>query len=332
MKTLKKQNIYLLASVLVFASACKRSEPPPSTQAPEPSILLPMPPSRTPEAPPEQASAARDVDLERALDKRYAGDPSEKAAVRKTMNELDAKLDAQDRLAEINRRNMVTPAPPGFKPDPVARKVRLRLILEKNKIRAGERPRVRLEMTNVGRTTIEYSELRSSFFVKDGGLLDSDVMRFYLVDSRKKRTELLPPTFPPAAAAGRPGEKLEAPPRGLTGAQLDKWFTETNAMGQAHATFKVKLLPGETLHSVGDDDSPVENFKTLITEKGIVDTPGTYRLHVELDDRPEPLDKDFIDFSLSFSTLEEIHKSHDRRIKDALGPVSSNRVTLEVTR
>lgn len=70
---------------------------------------------------------------------------------------------------------------------------------------------------------------------------------------------------------------------------------------------------------------------TLYTDDDF-DEPGRYRIRVDLDDRPAPLDKDYIEFALSFSTLEEIQKTHDRRAKDAIGPVSSNETALEVPR
>ena len=128
------------------------------------------------------------------------------------------------------------------------------------------------KMTNVGREKIDYQEYTSSIFVKGGGLLDSDTILFYLTDRRNKRTELLPRSVPPIGPLTNP---FEAPPKGLSKAEMEKWFDETNAMGQAHATFSVKLLPGETLHSLGDDGSPVENFKALAAEPDF-DTPGTY--------------------------------------------------------
>lgn len=318
----------MVAAGMLIAAACKKTTPPPPTQTSATTDALSMPAIRTPESD-ARVKADRAAAMERILDKRYAGDPAGKVAMRNTMSQLDAKLDAEDKLAEIHRRTMVTPAPADFKPEPVARKVRLRLALEKTKIRVGEKLRFRLEMTNVGRDPLDYHEIRSSLFA--GNLLDTVTMSFYLTDSRNKRVELMPRTGRPSDG-GAPSEKL-VPPRGLPAAELEKWFQETNAMGQAHATFKVMLLPGETLRSIGEDDSSVENFKALIVEEDAYDKPGPYRLHLELDDRPDPLDDDYIQFSLKTGdTLEEIHKRHDRRNKEALGPISSNAVAFEVVR
>lgn len=328
---MKKQIFLVLIAVLGFAAACKKSTPPASTQTQETPAQLPMPKSRRADIAAAPAPAAKDADMERALEKRYPNNPAEKESMRNTMTDLDARLSAEDRLAEIHRRTMVTPAPADFKPEPAARKVRLKLILEKSTIRVGEVPRFRLEMTNAGRETINYREFRPSLFVQRGTILNSPTMHMYVTAGREKRREMLLSTTPRYRGGRRPSAKMIIP-SGLSQEEMQKWFVETNAMGQAHATFKVKLMPGETLHSIGDEDSPIENFKTLYTDDDF-DTPGTYKLQLELDDRPEPMSKRYIEISLrTGSTLEELQKSQERQFKEALGPVSSNSVTFEVTR
>src|SRR5689334_7330136 len=101
-----------LAAGLVFTAGCKEQTPP--ARPPETAAKLPMPPSR-----PADDSKGPSPAVER---------PTHEEAVRETMRGLDAKFDAEDKLAEINRRTMVTPAPADFKPEPADRKVRLRLI------------------------------------------------------------------------------------------------------------------------------------------------------------------------------------------------------------
>jgi hypothetical protein len=118
----------------------------------------------------------------------------------------------------------------------------------------------------------------------------------------------------------------------MSAVEREKPSTETAAMSEASTNFKVRLMPGETLHSIGDDDSPQENFRALRTEETF-DTPGTYRLQVELDDRPRPMSKNYIAVNLrAGSTLKELRESHERRMRDALGPVSSNVTNYEVVR
>lgn len=298
-------------------AACK-----PTERAVEKAAALPMPGS-TPVPADEKPGMAK------ALDQRYPGDKAKQEDMRGAMRQLDAKLAAEDRLAAIHQRRMVAPASPDFKPEPVDRKIVLRLVLENGKIKAGGRPRVRLELTNVGRKPLDYSETRSSFFVMDGGLLDSPTIRFYVKGARSNWSQLLPPTIAPPAA---PGATLRrpSPPKGLTPAELDQWFEDTNAMGQAHASFKVKLLPGETLRSVGDD-ARAGGFKTLRSEDSFR-TPGLYRLKVELDDRPAPLTKEFIDYMLETgSTMEQIYAGHKEESRNALGPASAE-AAFEVTK
>lgn len=243
------------------------------------------------------------------------------------MRQMELVGAAEDRLAEANRRTMVKPAPAGFTPEPVDRKVRLRLVLEKSKIRVGERPRFRLEMTNIGREPIEYFESRSSLFVKDGGLLDTLTMEMHLSDGRNKRIRLLPP--PLGSSEGLPPKKREG--NALSQAEQARRFDEINSEGQARATFRVLLNPGDTLHSVGDDDSPVDNFKTLRTKQKF-DVPGAYQLEVTLDDRPMPLDEEFINTLMrAGESREKIMNTYAERVKAALGPASA-RAALEVVR
>lgn len=310
---------YILVAGLFCISACKKSPIAPPERTPEAPASLPMPSSR-----PAEGSRAPETDpgMDRALEKRYPGNPAEQDAVRAEMKKLDARLDEEERLAESRRRTMVAPAPSGFKPESAARKIRLKLILEKNKIRLGELPRFRLEMTNVGREAIEYAESSSSIFLSRGSLLSTS-LNFYITDEKQEKAELKP-GYPPPSSGPPPLHR----PRRVSG--LSEAEKEEVLLGVS-GDLRIKLLPGETLRSGGDDHS-AENFKPLIAKWGFL-KPGIYRLHVELDDRPEPLSKVYIEASLrSGSTLEELRESHAEELRNALGPVSSNSVTLEVSR
>lgn len=242
--------------------------------------------------------------------------PNEHRPVPDEIKKLDALVDAEQRLAEKNRRLMVSPAPAGFKPEEAARKIRLRLFLENTKIRVGESPRFRLEMTNVGREPIDYIEYDSSVF-RWGGLLHSiKTIKFMLTDSQGKTHRLKP------ALGGRvePMKPMAAP-----------FTAEQQAESAASTTFQVRILPGETLRSLGDGDSPTEPFRTMIAGDEFK-TPGRYRIHVELDDRPRPLTQTYIEMALQYETLDEIHKDHAEQIAKALGPISTEPVFVEVVR
>ena len=296
-----------------------------------------MPASGTGAALPDSVANAKvqehkDEELNRLIEKKYAGNPAEKDAVLRDVAKLNALGDVAKEQAEFYRRTMVTPAPVDFKPEPTARKIRLRIVVEKSKIRLGGYPRFRLEMTNVGRDTIDYEEYRSSLFVKDAGSEDSTVMRLYITDPRGNRENAIGDRWVDETSPSSTSNEMRYLPDSMPKADKAKWFAETAARSRASTHFQVRLMPGETLHSIGDDASPRENFRTLRTEHHY-DMPGTYQLQAELDDRPEPLDEYFIEANLrSGSTLEEIHKDHDRWMNDALGPVSSNVVSYEVVR
>lgn len=266
-----------------------------------------MPAARSPEGVPAQKPmAGRDPELKKA------------------MTALDARIDAEDKLAETRRKAMITPAPADFKPEPADRKIRLRLILEKNVLRAGEYPRFRLELTNVGSKPINYQENRPSMFLRNATLVDTNVMHFYLTTGRTERAELLPMMYgrPPKPASDRPSRP------GMSEAEWKKRLNDPGS--QAEQNFDVRLLPGETLHNIGDDGS-LSGFTTLYA-KGGFKKPGTYRLQVEIDDRPEPLTDEDIQAASSYWTPQQSRDFHEEQVRNALGPVVSNTATFEVTR
>jgi hypothetical protein len=316
-----------LGLILVFCG-CKKAPVPQSEIASPTPEQLAMPPAQREATFPLKDDAA----LNRLIDQRYGSSDSQQAKeLKQLVSQLGALSVAENKLAELHRKTMVVSAPPDFTPKDADRKVQLRIVLEKSKIRVGERLRFRLEMTNIGRKELLYRESRSSLFVKNASLHNSYDMLFRLTDPRGKRIEMLSAPIPSDFNGARKSE-IEYLPNGMPENEKEKWLIETNALGQAHATFKVKLLPGETLHSIGDDDSPIENFRTLFSESEF-DKPGVYHLQVELDDRPKPLSEGYVKALIeSGETLDQIQSEHDQRLKDALGPVASNDVQFEVTR
>jgi hypothetical protein len=271
----------------------------------------------------ERILAEKDEELNRLIEKKYAGNPAEKEEVLRQVAQLNALDDAEKKLAEEYRRTMIIPPPADFKPEPIARRIRLKLVLEKSKIRRGESPRFRLEMMNVGREAINYQEYSSSLFVKGAGLVDSHVMNIYITDPLGHRAIVMG-TNRPSRKRSAKGNGMQFLPENTSKADGEKWLAETAALSEASNHFQVKLMPGETLHSIGDDDSPDGNFRTLRMDDDY-DAPGRYQLQVVLDDRPEPLDKEYIEFSTRTGTpLDELQRTHSQRMKDALGPVSSN--------
>lgn len=287
-----------LAVCLVLAAGCNRPPSSSETRAPESPARLPMPSS----APIE-------------------GEPQDKALA-EFGESLVAEHEAANELAEENRRTMVSPAPPDFRPEPVARKIRLKLILEKSKIRAGEFPRFRLELTNVGREPIVYKELQASIFASGSIFHSMRTISFLLVDRHGKELDLMPGLGMNRTPSIRP---TVGPPENET------QFRRQTALYQASSRFRVKLLPGETLRSLGEGDSPREPFRTLYVHGGFK-KPGKYTLRVVLDDRPKPMSDRVIKILLRTQTMAEIQRDNDLELKEALGPVSTDLLPLEVVK
>lgn len=334
LKHRRPKALSLLGFCIFLAAGCKKSAVSPSTESPAAGVQLTMPAPRPSVSATSGISestpgaAKRDAESYRYIDERLASDPAGKEAMLRTAHELNARSDAREKLLAINHEMMVIPAPANFRPEPVARKIRLRLTLENTIIHQGQRLRFRLEMTNVGREAIVYSPLDASIF-RSGSLLHTRNIHFMITNFQKEKSELQAPL---PLDSSRPTEI--AYPNGVTDAEKESLAEEANARSEAGSDFEVKLMPGETLRSLGDGDSARAPYRTLVTARdNPFDKPGTYQLQVELDDRPSALTKAFIDASVrSGTSLEDLQKSQEREMKDALGPVSSNPVNFQVTR
>ncbi len=238
-----------------------------------------------------------------------AGIPEKPEPIRK----LDALISADEKLAAKNREEMILPAPGGFRPEGAARKVRLALILEKTSLAAGEEPRFRLELSNVGREPLDYVENDPSVF-RWGGLLHSmKSIRFFLVDSKGTRRKMEP------ALGGRP-EAFKS--------RSGEIALNEEAAGAAANTFRVRILPGETLRSLGDGDSPSAPFRTMRLRPEFT-RRGKYSIIVALDDRPSPLTEEYVKVASKFRPEAQIRADHAKRAAEALGPVESAPVAVE---
>lgn len=229
----------LLASVLlVFGAACRKSEPN-STPASNPvSAALSMPPA--------------------------SGSLSDSSVV------LDPGISEEQR----DRRLMVRPAAPDFKPKADGHLLEVRLIPEAPRIRLGSPLRVRLEVQNVGTRTWRYVGEHS--LLKSFGSTDNDWRhwRFY------------------ATAAG--GVRIE-----LQGALSASSLVEPQVMepsaaerlaerARAFRYLRVDLGPGETILStrrssdVADDWAPTETDRYVeVANRHEFKNPGVYVIEAE---------------------------------------------------
>jgi hypothetical protein len=323
----------LLLALVIPLSACKRSPSSATNAATTSSPDLSVPTS-SPDKPKTSAQTT-DPGFERVLDKHFGADTSKKEEMRRIKRQLDAEVDAELKLAETNRRTMVVAAPAGFTPEPVDRKIRLEVILEKSRIHSNEPLRYRLEMTNIGRQPLDYSETSPSVF-KFNGLGYSRTIKFFVTDPRGKREELISAHAydkNPTSGGGEPETETPKPeylPDDMPEAKKEKWFLETQAFATATQNFHVRLLPGEVLRSNGDTNAAEKSFRTLWCEQHF-DQAGKYKLEVVLDDRPDPLSKLLVDTLVKAGeTIDSIKHQHAEQMHNALGPATSNSVVFEV--
>lgn len=230
----------LLLACLVLAAACKKPAPAPSAPASPPDLSMP---SRSASSSPPAHPV--DPGMERLLTAHYGNDEAKKEEVRGTVRALDAEADAAEKLAEENRRTMIIPAPPDFKPESVDRKVRLRLALQNTKLHPGDFLRIRLEMTNVGRQAIAYHEIGGGIF-KYGNLSATRSVSLYVTDPSGHREKL---DAAPASRKVKGAKPVDTGfnflPANMPAADKEKWLQKTMAESAASQYFQVKLLPGE---------------------------------------------------------------------------------------
>lgn len=176
-------------------------------------------------------------------------EPEPSAGVVKEATSADkalASMSEQTRLElardAATRKELVTPAPPGFVPKAQGQKLELRLIPQKAMIRLGESFWYRAEITNVGTEPIE---LRDSFINSGSG--GDGWSRFRLVIS---------PSIPQPALWGEAGEPcmFERPPvpgwERMSGSE-QKAAGERWAREEAFPKWQinVRLAPGETIRT-----------------------------------------------------------------------------------
>ncbi len=277
------------------------------------------PPARQPDAVKPNVSLDRMLDL---INKKPGLSEEERAGIIGV-----AKLfDVMEQQEVKDRQELVLPPPPGWKPGEAKRKLKLTLIPEKTMIRKGEKFRYRLEIQNVGQEGILFNETFAPF-VKVGILDGPPAYKFYITPPGGKEEEMQA-NFPTGAKLM--GEELFFP-KDWTKAQIEAAVEKRRLRERAEGQLFLTLKPGETLITRSDPPPP-NRFRELFT-RFTFDRPGTYRLKFVYDDRPEKLsarDFDYMVKSGICKSREACMRDYEKKVHEAIGPVDSNTVFLEV--
>lgn len=300
-------HLLVLATGFACLLACRKTPP------------APVEPATSPIAAPATAGSFREFIKTKGLS------PEQEKAALQNADDMERAID-QDAL---DKKELVSPAPPGFKPEAARRKIRLTIVLEKPMIRRGAAPRLRVEMTNVGSESLRIGEIHGSFF-KFGVLSMSRDMKFLLTPPDGKEINL----YTAALGSGSPRE-IEFP-SDWSEARKSRAAEEMNRRAKSGSALSVELLPGETLRTRGD--AAGDPFRTLAAQVDF-SALGSYRIRVKYDDRRAPPTERYIQEMAElakksgrgiYATRAEIEKDHQRWAAAALGPAESNEAHFEV--
>lgn len=250
---------------------------------------------------------------------------------------------------ENDRKQLVRPASPRFKPKPAARKISLTLIARDKKIKVGQTFWYRLEIKNVGKESVEISEDPS--FLKNGRYYDRGRYEFRAVQPNGQRRQMQLGNFADELTMGaRPASAHKVPgSESMSAAQLRDHMRVATLRARASRRLKVTLAPGETLSSapwrwVGITEHfkragaglevwtpPPGNFRELWTEFDF-DKPGRYSITAYYVDKPSPpLDEEFLREMESLgSSRADLIRHRAKENEERLGLVPSNTILLEV--
>ncbi|TPW20249.1 MAG: hypothetical protein FD126_1873 [Elusimicrobia bacterium] len=275
---------------------------------------------------------------------------SEAAALRARVESTREESEIKAEVRKADQKELVRPAPKGFKPEDVRRKVRVTLVPRETTIKVGESFWYRLELQNVGKESIEYHE--SPSFLKDGLRWDMLKWGFEVIlpdGSREKM--ILGRYYEERNLDHRPRRPIDVPDsKNLTETEARTWARRDSLRRNAQRDFHVTLRPGESIITkpwrwVYDEEYlerfrrnepilwpvPEGTFRELRTVFRFK-TPGKYKVvGILRDPPPSPPDEEFLlKMERRGFSRNSILGDHDRYVSRALGHVESNWVTLEV--
>lgn len=275
------------------------------------------------------------------------------AAIRK---QLEARAAAKEGESEISaeirqadQREMVRPPPPGFRPEPADKKVRVILIPMREKIRVGEHFWYRLELMNVGRKPVRFAE--SPSFLKDGLRWNGMKWQFDAVyPNGQKKKLILGRTAFDRHVGDRPRHEIKLPVTSTaTAAAVQRAARLAAFRLRASRDLDVTLAPGESVRSkpwrwVSDEEymdrynrgldpwpAPEGPYRELWTAAKF-DRPGKFKITATLRDLPleKPTEERLRDDEKRGLTRGSALSVYESSVAEALGWVESNIVELDV--
>lgn len=264
------------------------------------------------------------------------------------------ELTEEDRIEDVvraaERRELVRPAPAGFKPGRERRQFRLTLVARDKTIRVGEAFWYRLELQNLGRETVHYWETPS--FLKDGSSYDLGRWDFRAIDPKGQRETMdIGSLFGSFAVQDTHTDAIPIPgSEKMSEAELEQYMRRDYTKRRADRDLIVDLAPGETLVSrpwrwadaserverrkrgeANLTPRPTGDFRELWTTFRF-DMPGRYEVRAIYDDTMAPLpSEDFIKAreKRGYSRASTIAR-YKKRARERLGRVESAPIFIEV--
>jgi hypothetical protein len=246
-----------------------------------------------------------------------------------------------------DRAELVRPKSPGFKADGREKSLKLTLFPFKTRLRPGESLWYRLEIQNVGTSSVTWTE--SNSFFKNGIHLGSEFIHIYLTlpEGKEVRGMANPLNFGHCPETAKTIKPLEA--SGLSEEDFKDKLTKATAISDIEGGLELVLAPGETL------STRPWNYKNPCFPKTLGETektalsrgfrewpwdmnhaaPGTYGLRFEFSQpapSAPPTEEEMADFERKYglSRADQMY-SFAQRTKSSLGTFSSNSVRVVIS-
>jgi hypothetical protein len=256
----------------------------------------------------------------------------------------------EEAVRQAERRELIRPAPKGFKPAALDRKFRLTLVPKEKTIRVGETFWYRLELQNLGRQTVHFWETPS--FLKNGSSYDMGTWDFFLkAPDGTSKLMVIGALLDEFAIQDSRTDAVQVPgSAGMSDEEIERHLRRLDAKLRADRDLIVDLAPGETLVSRpwrwvdakerqerqkrGESDlvpRPSGGFRELWTSHNFK-VPGHYEIRAVYDDSlPEVPDEDFVKgMERRGYSRKSVIKDYTERARAHLGRIESAPVKFEV--